>query len=70
MNDDNVVEDEQRTCPDCAAAWVLPGGQREWFLSQHLNLPKRCPECRKARRAAKDGGYVEQSPRADPGPWR
>jgi hypothetical protein len=61
----DIAEDTQHTCPDCAAAWTLPAGEREFFIDRGLNLPKRCPACRAARRLAKDQGLI-QSPRSDP----
>jgi hypothetical protein len=44
---------EIRVCRDCQAEFEIDDGQREWFLQRCLELPRRCPDCRAQRRAAK-----------------
>jgi hypothetical protein len=38
------------TCRDCEADFTLTEDQRRFFLSRNLAIPKRCPECRAAKR--------------------
>lgn len=54
---------EQRlTCVDCGAGFIWTVGEQEYFRErQHPDPPKRCKECRRAKRkrreeAAKEGG--------------
>jgi hypothetical protein len=28
--------------------------EQDFFISKHLDLPRRCPDCRKARKAARE----------------
>jgi hypothetical protein len=47
--------DEQidRVCRDCRARWQITVAEMEWFVQKKgLNVPKRCPECRRIRREA------------------
>jgi len=41
---------EIRNCKDCGKSFELSEGEREFFLSKRLQLPKRCKSCRKAKR--------------------
>ena len=55
---------EIRICKDCGKSFELCGGERDFFLSKRLQLPKRCKPCRKA----KSKGMLE--PKAIVGRWR
>jgi len=49
-------EDKTLTCRDCGRDFIFTAGEQEFYQSRGLmNEPRRCPECRSARRAA-DGG--------------
>jgi len=48
-----------RWCSECGARFRLNDGQVEWFLGRGWSLPRRCPQCRQARRPAPD------APRSD-----
>jgi hypothetical protein len=37
-------------CRDCEADYTLTEDQRKFFLSRGLAIPRRCPECRAAKR--------------------
>ena len=42
--------DESRQCRDCGKSLVLEEGEKRFFISKGLDLPKRCKNCRRARR--------------------
>jgi len=44
------MRDEIIRCCDCGAGFILTSGERQFYLDRKLNLPKRCPECRRRRR--------------------
>lgn len=37
-------------CRDCNNLFVQTKDEREWFLSNNLQIPKRCEKCRSARK--------------------
>lgn len=41
----------QKTCRDCGKTFEITRAERIFFESRGLTLPKRCPACRKARKA-------------------
>jgi hypothetical protein len=41
-----------RECIDCRKPWELADTHRAWFLANGLQVPRRCPRCRAAKRAA------------------
>ena len=41
------------TCIDCGKEFTITNGEHEHYESKNLPLPRRCPECRKARKARK-----------------
>jgi CxxC-x17-CxxC domain-containing protein len=50
-------DDKVLTCRDCGREFVFTAGEQEFYQSRGLtNEPRRCPECRSARRAADGGG--------------
>ena len=51
----------RRVCIDCDDGYVMDQGEYDWFVTHpELELPKRCPACRKAKRMAKE--FVRQTP--------
>ena len=45
------MEDKTLVCEDCGKEFVFTVGEQEFYAEKGLvNTPKRCPECRKARR--------------------
>jgi CxxC-x17-CxxC domain-containing protein len=51
--------DRTLTCADCNASFVFTAGEQEFHSSKGFsNDPRRCPECRSARKASRnaDGG--------------
>ena len=50
-------EDKNLTCADCGATFVFSADEQEHFQSRgYTNEPKRCPECRAARKSNSPGG--------------
>jgi CxxC-x17-CxxC domain-containing protein len=50
-------EDRDLTCSDCGETFVFTARDQEFFSSKGFQDPKRCPQCRRARKAQRDGGY-------------
>lgn len=49
LQGENLI-DQIIKCCDCAAGFILTAGERQFYFDRKLNLPKRCPECRRKRR--------------------
>ncbi|NMA65874.1 MAG: hypothetical protein GX957_06475 [Clostridiaceae bacterium] len=45
-----LTPDVLRVCKDCHKEFTLRSGEIDFFKGAGLNLPKRCPECRKKRK--------------------
>lgn len=43
-------------CKDCGKEFYVTVGEAEWLKERGLEMPKRCYECRTARRLAKSSG--------------
>jgi len=66
-------QDKTLTCSDCTKSFTFSAEEQEQFHSRgYTNEPKRCPECRQARKAERsgndggsfgNGGYRSSSPR-------
>jgi CxxC-x17-CxxC domain-containing protein len=49
-------EDKSLECSDCGATFTFSAEEQEFFQSKgYLNEPKRCPECRQARKSQRYG---------------
>lgn len=52
-----AFEDKTLNCIDCGAEFVFTAGEQEFHASRGFtNEPKRCPNCRRARKDSRDGG--------------
>ena len=49
-----MTEDTQRTCRDCSEEFVIVENEAKWFEDRDMQLPKRCPNCRRKRRAERE----------------
>jgi CxxC-x17-CxxC domain-containing protein len=57
-------EDKSLTCSDCGTTFVFSADEQELFASRgYTNEPKRCPDCREARRAERNRNSGYSSPR-------
>jgi CxxC-x17-CxxC domain-containing protein len=51
-------EDRQLTCQDCGQFFTFSGEDQRYHAEKgYTNEPKRCPNCRAARRSDRGGGY-------------
>jgi CxxC-x17-CxxC domain-containing protein len=49
-------EDKSLVCFDCGATFTFSAEEQEFFQSKgYQNEPKRCPECRQARKTQRNG---------------
>lgn len=55
-------QDEHITCAECGTTFVFTAAEADSFASKRLEPPKRCPECRRARRAQKAAGGHDAGP--------
>ncbi|MBN1692000.1 MAG: zinc-ribbon domain containing protein [Dehalococcoidales bacterium] len=57
-----AFQDKDLTCVDCGATFTHSAEDQEFFQSRgYTNEPKRCPECRQARKSQRYGnGYSSQ----------
>ena len=48
------MADKTLVCKDCGADFVFTEGEQEFYAEKGFdNEPQRCPDCRKARKAAR-----------------
>jgi CxxC-x17-CxxC domain-containing protein len=51
-------QDKTLTCSDCGSPFTFTAGEQEFHASKGFtNEPRRCPNCRAARRSAGGGSY-------------
>ena len=51
-----AISDKSLTCVECGAGFTFTAGEQEFFASRgYTNEPKRCPECRGARKNQQRG---------------
>ena len=56
-------EDKTLQCSDCGKEFTFSAEEQEFFQSRgYTNEPKRCPDCRQARKQARygNGGYGDR----------
>ena len=53
------MEDKQIECADCQRTFTFTAGEQEFYQGRNMSDPKRCKECRDARKANRDGGRDE-----------
>lgn len=57
LGGNRVYTDRNLTCADCGASFVFTAGEQEFYANKGFSSdPRRCPDCRKARRARDNGG--------------
>ena len=50
-------QDKSIACVDCGQDFVFTAGEQEFYQQRGLtNEPRRCPDCRRARKAQQGGG--------------
>jgi uncharacterized membrane protein YgcG len=50
------MEDKTLTCADCSQPFTFSAGEQQFFQERGMSEPKRCKECRQARKANRDSG--------------
>ena len=51
-----TFQDKPIQCSDCGATFTFSAEEQEFFASKgYTNEPKRCPECRQARKSERSG---------------
>ncbi len=54
-------EDKQLQCSDCGASFTFTAEEQEFYQQKGFtNEPKRCPDCRRARKAQRNGDSGER----------
>jgi DNA-directed RNA polymerase subunit RPC12/RpoP len=49
-------QDKSLQCSDCGQEFIFTAGEQEFYASRGLqHEPKRCPQCRQARKAQRSG---------------
>jgi CxxC-x17-CxxC domain-containing protein len=43
-------------CRDCGQAFTYTTGEQDFYASRGFSEPSRCPDCRAARKAQREGG--------------
>ena len=57
-------QDKSLQCASCGREFTFTAGEQEFYASRGLqNEPKRCPECRQARRSERGGNTATRPPR-------
>ena len=52
-----AFQDKTLQCSDCGASFTFTAEEQEFFSSKGFtNEPKRCPDCRAARKSERSGG--------------
>ena len=53
--------DKELQCVDCGVTFTFTAGEQDFFATKGFtNVPKRCPECRTARKAERSGNFGSQ----------
>jgi Probable zinc-ribbon domain len=50
------MADKTITCADCGQPFTFSQGEQEFFQQRGMSEPKRCKECRQAKKAERGGG--------------
>jgi len=57
-------QDKSLQCSDCGTTFTFTAGEQEFYASRGLqNEPRRCPECRRARKSGRYGNNSYGTPR-------
>ena len=55
------MADQNITCVDCGKQFEFTESEQEFYQSKGFSTPGRCPACRAARKAARNGGSTYSS---------
>jgi CxxC-x17-CxxC domain-containing protein len=48
--------DRTLTCSDCRSEFTFTASEQDFYAEKGFSEPRRCPSCRAAKKAARDGG--------------
>ena len=51
-------QDTQLQCGDCGVSFAFSADDQEFYAQKGYSSPKRCPECRSARKVSRGGGQA------------
>ncbi|MBF6614629.1 MAG: zinc-ribbon domain containing protein [Chloroflexi bacterium] len=51
------MADKSLTCRDCGNNFTFTEGEQDFYTQKGYSEPTRCPDCRAAKKAAREGGY-------------
>ena len=52
------IDNKSLHCSDCGTDFTFTAGEQEFFASKGFtNEPKRCPQCRRAKKRQQTGSY-------------
>ncbi len=57
------MEDKQIECADCRRQFTFTAGEQEFYQQRNMSDPRRCKDCRDARKANRDGGGRDEGRR-------
>jgi CxxC-x17-CxxC domain-containing protein len=56
------MADKTLTCRDCGTTFTFTEGEQDFYAQKGYSEPTRCPDCRAAKKAARQsGGYGDSS---------
>jgi len=55
------MSDQNLTCVDCGKQFAFTESEQEFYQSKGFSTPGRCPDCRAARKAARNGSTYSGS---------
>lgn len=55
MSNENLTDYEIKCC-DCTQSFTFKAEDQEFYQARGFSEPKRCPQCRQARKANNNGG--------------
>ncbi len=59
-----MYQDEKIVCRDCGQEFIFSAGEQEFYATKGFaNKPARCPDCRKAFKAQRNGDNAGRSER-------
>lgn len=50
------MQDKEIKCADCGRTFLFTASEQEFFQGRGMSEPKRCKDCRQARKAQREGG--------------
>jgi len=51
------MADKTLTCRDCGNTFTFTEGEQDFYSQKGYSEPMRCPDCRAAKKAARNSGY-------------